>query len=113
MKILKLVVCLGALALTAAAESKYKVTLFEPTVIGGTELKPGDYTIAVDSGMATIKNGKSVVETPVKVENGSQKYDNTTVRYEKGDGRNRVDEIRLGGTRTKLVFTDIHAGGGV
>jgi hypothetical protein len=101
----KLVVCFGALAMAvASAASNYSVTLYEPSVIGAKELKPGDYRLEVNGEKAVIKAGKNTVEAAVKVENGSEKFSRTVVKYGIGDGKYRVQEIRLGGTSTTLVF---------
>ena len=51
-----------------------------------------------------VKNGKVHAEAPVKVENESSKFSNTTVRYSNGDGKYKITEIRLGGTNMKLVL---------
>jgi len=40
------------------------------------------------------------------VENDSNKYATTTVRYSNGDGRYKIQEIRLGGTHMKLVVNN-------
>src|SRR5437773_1956824 len=106
MRTSKLVVCLGTLALAAAsaAGGAYRVTLYQPSVINGTELKPGDYRVEVNGNKATIKGDKQTVEASVNVEEASAKIATTTVRYTTGDGKNKVEEIRLGGTKTKLVF---------
>ena len=108
MKLSKLVVCLGAsvLAVASAApgNSTYNVTLYEKSVIGNTELKPGEYKVEVNGNKATIKVGKETVEVPVKVEETPSKNSTTSVRYATATGKNKVDEIRLGGTKTKLVF---------
>jgi hypothetical protein len=93
----------GALAV-AAAGTAYKVTFFQPSWVNGTELKPGEYKIEVAGDKATIKNGKNTVETAVKVESNGEKYSSTAVRYQNGDGKYRIQEIRIGGTNTKLVF---------
>lgn len=96
---------LTGMALAAVASAKtYAVTLFQPTMIGATELKPGDYKIDVQDAKAIIRSGKKQVEAPVKVETGAEKFSSTTVRYQNGDGKYRVQEIRLGGTNTTLVF---------
>lgn len=92
-----------ALASMSAAES-YRVTLFQPSVVNGATLKPGDYKVEVKDNRATIKGGKESVETEVKVENTDSKYGATSVRYANDGGKFRVDEIRVGGTKTKLVF---------
>ena len=45
-------------------------------------------------------------ESTVKVEEGDTKFDTTAVRYvNSADGKIRIQEIRIGGTKTKLVFT--------
>ena len=101
----KLAVCFGALAMAvASAASNYSVTLFEPSVVGSKELKPGDYRLEVNGEKAVLKAGKNTVEAAVKVENGSEKFARTVVKYGIGDGKYRVQEIRLGGTSTTLVF---------
>jgi hypothetical protein len=45
-------------------------------------------------------------ESAVKVEEGDSKFDTTVVRYvNNADGKVRIQEIRIGGTKTKLLFT--------
>lgn len=94
-----------ALAVASAAAS-YKVTLFQPSYINGTELKPGDYKIEVKDNKAVVKSGKNVVEADVKLETGDEKFNSTSVRYTTADGKFKVQEIRLGGTKDKIVFND-------
>jgi hypothetical protein len=93
------------LALAVASAKTYTVTLFQPAVVGGTELQPGEYKLDVqDTKVIVLKNGKQTAESSVKVETSESKYSTTSVRYTNGDGKYRVQEIRLGGTKTKLVF---------
>ncbi|MBI3208078.1 MAG: hypothetical protein HYZ37_04140 [Candidatus Solibacter usitatus] len=92
-----------AMSMANAAES-YRVTLFQPSVIGGKEVKAGEYKISVENNKATMKVGKEVVEAPVKLETVDNKYGSTSVRYRTGEGKNTVEEIRMGNTKTKLVF---------
>jgi hypothetical protein len=94
-----------ALAVASAADT-YRVTLFQPSVVGGKELKPGEYKVTVKDNKATIGQGKNAVEAPVKVEATDSKFGTTSVRYETADGKYKVQEIRLGNTKTKLVFAD-------
>ena len=89
-----------ALAVAGAATS-YNVTFFEPVVVNGTTLKPGDYKVEISDNKAIIKKGKVVAESPVKVESNEAKYPTTSVRLV---GGTQVEEIRVGGTRTRLVF---------
>ena len=107
MTLSKLMLCCGLVYGVASAASSYRVTLLQPSMLGDTELKPGDYRIDVDGDKAVIKAGKNTVETaPVKVETGDQKFGSTVVRYTKGDGRYHIQEIHIGGTKTKLVFNN-------
>jgi hypothetical protein len=73
--------------------------------VKGNELKAGDYRLNVQNDKVTIINGKQSIEVPVTIENVEQKYDSTAVRYSDQGGKLTISEIRLGGTRTKLVFT--------
>jgi len=104
MKRTLLFVCLMA-AMAFASAKTYNVTFFEPTVIGGTELKAGDYKFEVQDQKLVIKqHGKETTAASVKVETGDSKYSSTTVRYANADGKNKVEEIRVGGTNMKLVL---------
>jgi len=94
-----------ALAVASAASS-YHVTLFQPAVLNGTELKPGDYKVTIKENKAVLTSGKTSVEANVKQETAATKFNATTVRYSDAQGKYRVQEIRLGGTNTKLVFED-------
>jgi hypothetical protein len=101
----KILLSFATLALAAAsAASSYRVTLFQPSIVAGQELKPGDYKVTVKDNKATIASGKHSVEASVKTETAENKFSSTTVRYSNGDGKYRVQEIRLGGTNTRLVF---------
>ncbi len=105
MKLSKLLLSFGTLALAiASAASSYRFSLFQPSYFAGKELKPGDYKIQLNGDKATIKVGKQMIEASVKVENGTEKFDETSVRYSDAGGKMTVQEIRLGGTNTKLIF---------
>jgi hypothetical protein len=103
MKTLLVLVAAGFLTIAAAKEG-YRVTLFQPSLIAGTELEPGDYQVSVDNEHVVFKKGKKTVEANAKLESGQEKYKSTTVRYENGNGKYRLAEIHLGGTNQKLVF---------
>jgi hypothetical protein len=98
----KLVITFMMLALASA--KTYYVTFFQPSVIGGTELKAGEYQLKVEGDQLTVKNGKIVAQAAVKVEQNGETYSRTAVRYNNGDGKYRVQEIRLGNTNLKLVL---------
>jgi hypothetical protein len=103
MKKAGLLVCLAA-SLALAGTKSFNVTFHEPSVIGGTEFKPGDYKVQLDEQKLVIKHGGAITEAPVKVQTGDAKYNSTVVRYDTADGKYRVQEIRLGGTNMKLVL---------
>ncbi len=86
-----------------AGASSFNVTLFQPSIIAGKELKPGEYKVQLNGDKMTIKSGKQVVEASVKSEQVESKFGSTSVRYNNGDGKYTVTEIRVGGTNTKLV----------
>jgi len=92
--------------LAFAGARSYTVNLFETATVGTTELKPGEYKIEVNEQKAVIRKGKVQTESTVKVEEGDTKFDSTVVRYVNStDGKIRIQEIRIGGTKTKLLFT--------
>jgi hypothetical protein len=97
----KMVLGFASLALlVASAASSYNVTFYQPVMINGSELKAGDYKVELKDKMVVIKQGKTVTEAPVSIQNDSQKYPRTAVRL---NGM-QVDEIRIGGTSTRIVF---------
>lgn len=92
------------LAIFTASAATYNVTLFQPSLVAGKELKPGDYKLILEDGKAIIQKGKEKVEATVKVEQSDSKFSSTSVRYAEENGKLKIQEIRLGGTTTKLVF---------
>jgi len=107
MKLSKLLLSFGTLALAiASAATSYRFSTFQPSYVGGTELKPGDYKIEVDGDKAMIKAGKQTIQASVKVENGSERFTDTSVQYETTNGKVTVTQIRIGGTHTTLVFNN-------
>src|ERR1700730_14490845 len=89
----------AALAVMSAA-NRYSVTFYDPVVVNGTSLKPGDYNLEIKDNTAIIKQGKIMAQAPVKLENDDKKFITNTVRI----SGTRVEEIRLGGTHTRVVF---------
>jgi hypothetical protein len=104
MKLFHSVFCFASLAALASAASAYKVTLNEPAQIAGSVLKAGDYRITVNGDKATLTTGKTSIEVPVKVETGKEKFSYTSVESRSEAGKNILDDIRVGGTTTTLVF---------
>ena len=91
----------AGLAVMSAA-NRYSVTFYDPVVVNGTALKPGDYNLEIKENTAIITQGKIMAQAPVKLENDGKKFTTNMVRI----NGNRVEEIRLGGTHTRLVFAN-------
>ena len=100
----KVLLSFATLAIAVASAASHRITLFQPTIVGNTELKAGDYKLTLQDNKAIISQGKTSVEAQVKTETADSKFSSTSVRFRNGDGKYHVQEIRLGGTTTKLVF---------
>ena len=85
-------------ALSVASAATYKVSLIEPSVVKGQELKVGDYQLNVKDNSVVIAQGKKQVEVPVKVEDVHQKFSRTRILYNENKGKFSIQEIELGGT---------------
>jgi len=102
----KLLLAISVAALAMAATKSYSVELYQPAMLGGTPLSPGTYRVDITDQTAVVRNGKVHGEAPVKVEMADSKYSTTTVRFSNGDGKMHIQEIHIGGTKTKLVFSE-------
>ncbi len=91
-----------SLAVASAANS-FNLNFYQPTVVNGTTLKVGEAKLEIKDSKAVVKQGKTSVEAPVKVETGSTKYLYTTVGYKEGDSH-QIKDITIAGTTTKLIF---------
>jgi hypothetical protein len=102
MKFTKLIFCLATLTLGIAyAASSYDVKLYDSVWIGSTQLKAGDYKVAVQDGKAVFKSGKNVTEIPATLGTGDRKYEFTSLVTMDS----KLQEIDLGGTKAKIVFS--------
>ena len=98
----------------AAAASSYHVKITDPTWVGGTELKAGEYEVRVDGDKVTFKQGKTVVAIAAKVETGARKFSDTQLDIKTENGQAKLKEIDLAGTTSKIMLTDasaVEAGG--
>ena len=105
MKLLRLIVAASAIAVVTQAADR-RITLLDPYVVAGTKLNPGEYKVQVNGDKVKIYSPKQSVEATAKVENGEEKYRDNSLKYEQGDLPHRITEIRLGGTNTKIVFSN-------
>jgi len=100
----KLLFSFALVGLAVGSAKSYNVTLYQTAMLGNMELKPGDYRIEVVDRKAVIRNGSRRGEAPVKVETVDTKFPGNSVRLNAAGDTPRVQEIRIGGTKTKLVF---------
>src|ERR1700751_6172044 len=97
--------CVFALGIATAA-STYHVKIADPTWIGTTELKPGEYEVKVDGDKITFKQGKKVIEVSAKVETSASKFSDTQMDIKTEKGQAKLKELDLGGTKSKIMLTD-------
>ncbi len=93
--------------LAIASAKTYDVSFNQPVTVAGTELQAGGYKLDLDGDKVVIRNRKQSVQSSVKVEQGDKKYGSTLVQLSnEAGGKFLIQEIDLGGTKTKLVFSD-------
>jgi hypothetical protein len=96
-----------ALASLGVASAKtYDIRLDNPTKVGDTQLKAGEYKVKVEGTQAKFMGvDKSQTYTaPVKIESSGTKFSQTTVQTNSQSGTDILQEIDLGGSTTKLEF---------
>ena len=102
----KLLLSFALLGAAVASAKTYDITLHSPATIGARQIKGGDYKLELKGDRVLLKDGKTVEEFPVQVENEPRKFDTTSVTTSSEGGTTRIEEIRLGGTTVKLVFSN-------
>jgi hypothetical protein len=101
-----LALVLATAGLCLAGSKSYEISLSQPSKAGSLDLQAGDYKVAVAGTKATFtasKTGKSVV-TDVTVQAAEKKFAVTLVDAESIAGANKIHEIDLAGTTTKVMF---------
>jgi hypothetical protein len=106
MKKFLVVAGLAISSMTVLSAKTYEIVLSAPTTAGSVQLKPGQYKLKVEGANAifTDLNTSKSYTTPVKVENGDKKFDDTRVQSTKDGSSEKINEIDLGGSKTKLGF---------
>lgn len=102
----KLVLCLAVAGLVVANAKSFSLSLYQSATLGRTELKAGQYQIELDGQKAVVKRGKMRAEAPVTVETADKKYDTTSIVINRADGKEKIQEIHLGGTKTRLMVAE-------
>jgi hypothetical protein len=106
----KLLVLFAGVGLSIASAAKtYHIAVPDNTEMAGTQLKAGDYSVKVNGTTATLINdaNNSRVEATGVVQSSDKKFSQTELEMTTGsNGINHVSAIDLGGTSTKLTFSD-------
>lgn len=106
MKKFLVVAGLALTSLTVLSAKTYDIVLSKTTKAGTLELKAGLYKLKVDGNNAIFTDtdkGKSFT-TPVKVQENDKKFNDTRVQSVKDGEVEKINEIDLGGSKTKLGF---------
>jgi len=106
MKKFVVVAALALSSLTVVSAKTYDIVLSNPTKVGSVQLKPGQYKLKLDGANAifTDSGSSKTFSTPVKIETGDKKFEDTRVQSIKDTDGDRINEIDLGGSKTKLGF---------
>jgi hypothetical protein len=94
------------LGVSIASAKTYTITLYSPVAIGNSQLKSGEYKLELKGDCVLVKDGKMANEFPVHLENEARKFETTSITTSTEGGSNRIQEIHLGGTTVKLVFSN-------
>ena len=101
----KFVLAFATLALAAAsAADRYHVKFFLPAEVGGRIVKPGEYSLELKGDRAVLKGVSGKIESEARIESGDHRFPQTVVRYANDQANARLEEIRIGGTSTTVVF---------
>lgn len=105
----KSVLTLGAMALFTlgiASAKSYDIRLDNPTTVGSTQLKAGQYKVKVNGSQAVFMdaNSSKSYTAAVKTTTNTTKFDQTVVQTTSQNGMDNLKEIDLGGSTTKLEF---------
>lgn len=108
----KLVLTFATLALAAAsAANRYNIKIFLPAEVGGQAVKAGEYKLELKDNQAILKGANGDVQAEARIENGPKKFPQTVVRYSNDQTNARIEEIRIGGTSTSVIFSKAQVSG--
>jgi hypothetical protein len=101
----KWILMLALAGVPIASAKSYDLTIATPSVVHNVKLNPGDYRLKLDGSNAifTDANGHHYTAA-VSVKQEKKKFDETEVDTTKVAGQDRINEIRLSGTRMALEF---------
>jgi len=96
----------AALGLSVAGAKTFEITLDTPAKAGTVELKAGKYNLELmeDSKVRFTSVKGQAVETSAKMSTVEKKFSATQIDLKQMNGTAQINEIDLGGTKTKIQF---------
>ena len=94
-----------AMPIWAAHINSVSWNVSQTTMLGSTEIKPGDYVIRVDDGasqLEVLSRGKVVAQVPCQWTQLSQKAQASEVDVDRG----KVTEVKFGGKNSAIAFNN-------
>jgi hypothetical protein len=93
------------LANTKGGSKSYTINIVDKTLIGASEVKPGLYEMKLEGSEAVFVDDqrREIVKAPVTLSTVTRKFTHTElVCSQAPDNSDRLDAIRLQGTKTEL-----------
>jgi len=100
------ITALSVCSFALANAKSYDIMLSKPTMAGKVELKAGEYRVKINGANAvfTDVNSDKSVTAPVNIVKADRKYGETMIQTTTEGSADRLQEIDLGGSDTKLTF---------
>jgi hypothetical protein len=98
---------LFVLTAPAMADKSYHVTMTQAVTAASVQLRPGDYNLVLDNSKVRfqeVQTGKEFEVNATIDDSADKKFENTTIHSQRVEGATLITEIRLGGTKTRVVF---------
>jgi len=104
---LKRIAIIALVAVSLASAKSYTFTVTEATQAGSAQLKPGTYSLKVNGSDVLLMNGEGQkIDVSAKIESADEKFGYTSVAITKDGGTSRILFVKLGGSRSKVVFEE-------
>ena len=103
---LRSLILLAAFGLSIAGAKTFDITLDTAAKAGSVELKPGKYNLVLmeDSKVRFTSANGQALETSAKMSTVEKKFSATQIDLKQTNGTAQINEIDLGGTKTKIQF---------
>ena|SRR5579872_1312982 len=91
-------------ALSLVFAAGYQMIITSPTWLNGKELTPGDYKLEVQGNSVIIKGHEISIQVPAEVQTSTAKHPYTSFRSNNINGKQQLEEVDVGGTKTTILF---------